>query len=145
MTKFKNRSDSDLLIDDEGSVSESVKIRLMPDDSDEDCAFHPAPTKQILPSGLRRNKMEDMNESPVQADKQRRNEQRYLNQVVSMVRPEVCKEHKFCIGHVPDSPKELMPTRSSIAPLSLYSKDAPTTQAGNSFAKQGGTQGINEL
>ena len=89
--------------------------------------------------------MEDMNESPVQADKQRRNEQRYLNQVVSMVRPEVCKEHKFCIGHVPDSPKELMPTRSSIAPLSLYSKDAPTTQAGNSFAKQGGTQGINEL
>ena len=49
----------------------------------------------------------------------------------------VCNEHKFCLGHVPDSPKEIMPSKSSIAPMSFYTRDGQTsnTLGGNSFAK----------
>ena len=63
-----NQSSSMLCIDNQ-SESSAIKLRLVQMDSEDNCTFHPPPAQVILPSGLRRDKMEDANESPAQADK----------------------------------------------------------------------------
>lgn len=78
--------------------------------SDSNCVFHPSPTNEMLPSGLKRDRLEDMNESPSQAERQKRSELRAFVHK-SIVRPQVCTEHKFCLANVPDSPREVMPGR----------------------------------
>ena len=62
-----------------------------------------------------------------------------MNIETAMLRPKVCNEHKFCIGHVPDSPKEVMASRSNIAPMSSFNRGADTTLNG------GGSTSFNKL
>ena len=82
-----------------------------------ECVFHPSPPVQILPSGLRRERMEAWNESPMQAERQLRTELRAKSHHQRLVRPAVCSEHEFCLANVPESPTEIEPNLADLQQL----------------------------
>lgn len=55
------------LLEEDSSFARRTDNSLLSNGSD--CIFHPAPNREVLPSGFLREKMEDIKESEEQADK----------------------------------------------------------------------------